>query len=148
MCSTRWLGFAGAGPGARLRGPIHPARTNPRRRGPWRLVDEAGGIVTRDATAADTPVVAVSLCGAKLSDDLLKCLSRSPGPRLDLCHTEGLTSKRGQVPAELKELEALNVSRCDSITGHGMYKLAALKKLARPRRFPLTRRSTTAGWRR
>src|SRR3954462_8151691 len=131
MCSTRWLGFAGALGLVLGSADLFTLRADESAEArATRLIDEAGGIVTRDEAAADRPVVAVSLCGAKLSDDLLKSLAAFHRLRtLDLCHTEGLTSRRVKFLAQLKELESLNVSRCDSITGHGMYKLSALKNL-------------------
>jgi hypothetical protein len=130
MCSTRWIVCAGALGvllGADL-SPLRAAETAEDRA--LRLVDDAGGVVTRDEAAADKPVVAVSLCGATVSDDLLKGLAALPHVRtLDLCRADGLTSKRVKFLAELKELESLNVSRCPNVTGHGLYKLSALKNL-------------------
>jgi hypothetical protein len=93
-------------------------------------IDCAGGVVIRDESAAGKPVVGVSLCGAKVDDDLLKCLSAFPHLRtLDLCKTDGLTSNRLRFIANLKELEALNVSRCPDVLGHGLCALSALKNL-------------------
>jgi Leucine-rich repeat (LRR) protein len=95
-----------------------------------RLIDDVGGVVTRDETAAGKPVVAVSLCGARLSDEVLKCLSTFPQLRtLDLCRTDGLTAKRIALLADLKALEALNVSRCPNVTGGELSQLEGLKNL-------------------
>jgi hypothetical protein len=111
MCSTRWLGFAGA----------------------LGLVLGSADLFTLRAdepAEAGRPVVAVSLCGAKLSDDLLKSLAAFHRLRaLDLCHTEGLTPKRVALLANLTGLESLNVSRCPDVNAHGLFKLAALKNL-------------------
>jgi F-box/leucine-rich repeat protein 14 len=129
MRSTHWLAFAGsvglllgsAGTSALRAGEAAETRV-------IQLIEESGGTVTREA--ADKPVTAVSLCGASLSDEVLASLTAFPHLKsLDLCRSDGLTSKRLKVLANLKELESLNISRCPRITGHGLYKLAALKNL-------------------
>ena len=131
MCSTRWLVCAGALGvllGSATLFPARAAETAADRA--LQLVDDAGGVAIRDEAAADNPVVAISLCGAKVTDELLKGLAAFPHVRtLDLCRADGLTSKRVRYLAELKGLESLNVSRCPNVTGHGLYKLSALKNL-------------------
>ncbi len=95
-----------------------------------RLIEESGGTVTRDENECRRPVVAVSLCGVKLSDEVVKSLTTFPHLQaLDLCRADGVTSRRIKMLADLKELQVLNVSRCPNVTGHGLYKLAALKHL-------------------
>jgi hypothetical protein len=131
MFSTRWLVWAaalGALFGSANLFPVRAAESAEERA--LRLIDCAGGAVIRDEAVCGQPVIAVSLCGSTVNDDLLKSLAAFPQLRtLDLCRTEGLTSKRARFLADLKELETLNVSRCPNVTGHGLYKLSALKNL-------------------
>ncbi|MBM3980439.1 MAG: hypothetical protein FJ304_09150 [Planctomycetes bacterium] len=109
---------------------LSPARAETPEERAQKLIDDAGGIALRDDAAPGKPVVAVSLCGAKVSDDLLKSLAAFPQLRtVDLCRAEGMTSKRARLLADVKLLESLNVSRCADLTGHGLYKLSALKNL-------------------
>ena len=105
MRTKHWLVFAGALGALLASAGEFTLRANTAEGWAVCLVEESGGTVVRDDTVAGKPVVAVSLCGAKLSDEVLKCLTAFPRLRsLDLCRAEGVTSKRIKMLAELKEL--------------------------------------------
>lgn len=131
MLSTRFL-FTGAIAALLCSATLSPVRAAEQtaEERAIQLVEETGGVVLRDATAADKPVIAVSLCGATLSDDVLRELGNFPRLQsLDLCKTEGLTSKRMRFVAELKSLDSLTLSRSPGVTAHALAKLTSLKQL-------------------
>jgi len=131
MRSTHWLTYAGAlGFLLGSAGQFTLRADEAAEARAIRLIEETGGTVTRDEHAAGKPVIGVSLCGAKLTDDAVKCLSAFPQLRsLDLCRTQGLNWRRIKYLADVKGLESLNMSRCNDIVIGALYHLAALKNL-------------------
>jgi len=138
MRSTHWLTYAGAlGFLLGSAGQFTLRADEAAEARAIRLIEETGGTVTRDEHAAGKPVIGVSLCGAKLTDDAVKCLSAFPQLRsLDLCRTQGLNWRRIKYLADVKGLESLNMSRCNDIVIGALYHLAALKNLRSPLNLP------------